>query len=65
MDAEKRDNIPMRLTVIYQKVFRDDLESSSDENVPAKGSKVRRRGIILFFFEFSDFSLPPTNCSPK
>ena len=37
---EKRDNITVRLTVIYQKVARDDIESSDDENVPAKGSKV-------------------------
>ena len=46
---KRRNNITMRLTVIYQKVFRDDLESSSDENVPAKGSKVRHRTIIHFF----------------
>jgi hypothetical protein len=38
---KKRDNITVRLTVLYQKVLRDDLESSSNENVPAKGSKVR------------------------
>ena len=37
---KKRDNIIVRPTVIYQKVARDDIESSDDENVPAKGSKV-------------------------
>ena len=49
---KKHDNITVRLTVIYQKVLQDDLKSSSDENVPPKGSKVRHRTIIHFFWIF-------------
>ena len=38
---KKRDNITaMRPTVTYKKVPRDDIESSDEENVPAKGPKV-------------------------
>jgi len=37
---KKRDNIAVRLTVNYQKVARDDVESSDDDAVPGKTSKV-------------------------
>ena len=37
---KKHDNITVSLTVTYQKVLRDDIESSDEENVPAKGPKV-------------------------
>ena len=37
---KKGDNIAMRLTVNYQKVARDDVESSDDDAVPGKTSKV-------------------------